>query len=396
MDVGSVRHWPRMSRQQLLALFPDGRTLHIPSDGKPLPGYEQALADYRERNGEPASVQVAGVSDRKHKGFFASLFGGGADEEEDNGEAVAVASAAPAPAKQASPSPTLPGVELASVAAGKGAQMPRLTAAALPDKAPRPELNVGDGSGDIELPADIPLPTWRPDYTPPAAEHAEPALAVASATAYGPARDQIAAVLARESARLKEAAGSSQPPASAQAFAAPVPTPRPVAFIQTASAATQQKPQPEFLPETRPLRVMPAVLRETDSSGKQGRVGRSADSQRQALLAMASGADPVVVISSGVRTTGKEGRVSAAVAPPKAGAKAAPVKPDVAQWAVQPRLPVMPVRTSSEHARAFDMVSSKPSFVYTAGFRQDNSSADPHRFTGSAVTFLAMARFDTN
>ncbi|RAI32807.1 hypothetical protein CH341_32045, partial [Rhodoplanes roseus] len=36
LDVGSVRHWPRMTRRQLLALFPDGKTLHIPSDGKPL------------------------------------------------------------------------------------------------------------------------------------------------------------------------------------------------------------------------------------------------------------------------------------------------------------------------------------------------------------------------
>jgi uncharacterized protein YcbK (DUF882 family) len=396
MDVGNVRHWPRMSRQQLLALFPDGRTLHIPSDGKPLPGYEQALADYRQRNGEPPSVQVASASERKHKGFFASLFGGGADEEEDDSEAVTVASAAPAPSKQASPSPALPGVELASVSADDGARMPRLAAAALPDKAPRPELNVGGGSADIELPADIPLPTWRPDYTPPAAETAQPAVAVASAAAHGPANDQIAALLAREGARLKEAAGSDQPPATAQAFVAPVPTARPAAFVQTAAAATRQTPRPELLPEKRSLRVVPAVLRETDSTGKEGRVGRSADSQRRALLAMAAGSDPVFVVSSGVRTTGKEGRVSAAAAQPKAMAKAAPVKPDVAQWAVQPRLPVVPVRTSSEHARAFDMVRSEPSFVYTAGFRQDDAGVDPHRFTGSAVTFLAMARFDTN
>jgi hypothetical protein len=42
------------------------------------------------------------------------------------------------------------------------------------------------------------------------------------------------------------------------------------------------------------------------------------------------------------------------------------------------------------------MVRSEPSFVYTAGFRHDDAGVDPHRFTGSAVTFLAMARFDTN
>ena len=43
-DTGSVRAWPRMSREQLIALFPNGNTLHLPADGKPLPGYEQALA----------------------------------------------------------------------------------------------------------------------------------------------------------------------------------------------------------------------------------------------------------------------------------------------------------------------------------------------------------------
>ncbi len=49
MDTGNVRHWPRMSRQELLALFPDGKTLDIPRDGKPLPGYAEALADYQSR-----------------------------------------------------------------------------------------------------------------------------------------------------------------------------------------------------------------------------------------------------------------------------------------------------------------------------------------------------------
>ncbi|WP_051631293.1 DUF882 domain-containing protein [Afifella pfennigii] len=55
LDVGSVRHWPRMTRKQLLALFPDGKTLHIPSDGKPLSGYQTVLAQYG-RGGMKASL----------------------------------------------------------------------------------------------------------------------------------------------------------------------------------------------------------------------------------------------------------------------------------------------------------------------------------------------------
>ncbi|WP_291743915.1 DUF882 domain-containing protein [Bauldia sp.] len=49
MDTGSVRHWPRMSRSQLVKVFPNGHTLHVPSDGKPLPGYAEALAAYKAR-----------------------------------------------------------------------------------------------------------------------------------------------------------------------------------------------------------------------------------------------------------------------------------------------------------------------------------------------------------
>ncbi len=45
MDTGRVRHWPRMSRKQLVKVFPNGKTLHIPTDGKPLKGYKIALAE---------------------------------------------------------------------------------------------------------------------------------------------------------------------------------------------------------------------------------------------------------------------------------------------------------------------------------------------------------------
>jgi uncharacterized protein YcbK (DUF882 family) len=49
LDVGNVRAWPRMSRQELARLFPDGRTLHLPADGRALPGYDLALADQKQR-----------------------------------------------------------------------------------------------------------------------------------------------------------------------------------------------------------------------------------------------------------------------------------------------------------------------------------------------------------
>ena len=61
LDVGRVRAWPRMTRQELVRLFPDGNTLHLPTDGRPLPGYEQAVADHRRRVG-PSSIQIAATA----------------------------------------------------------------------------------------------------------------------------------------------------------------------------------------------------------------------------------------------------------------------------------------------------------------------------------------------
>ena len=48
-DTGTVRHWPRMSRRELVKVFPRGKTIHVPTDGKPLRGYKVAMADYQKR-----------------------------------------------------------------------------------------------------------------------------------------------------------------------------------------------------------------------------------------------------------------------------------------------------------------------------------------------------------
>ncbi len=44
LDTGSVRAWPRMTRAQLKKVFPDGKTLHLPTDGKPLSAEGRAYA----------------------------------------------------------------------------------------------------------------------------------------------------------------------------------------------------------------------------------------------------------------------------------------------------------------------------------------------------------------
>ena len=61
LDVGNVRAWPRMTRQELARVFPNGKTMHLPSNGGPLPGYETAVADYRRRVGA-RSIEIASTA----------------------------------------------------------------------------------------------------------------------------------------------------------------------------------------------------------------------------------------------------------------------------------------------------------------------------------------------
>jgi len=89
VDSGSVRYWPRMTRDALTRLFPDGKTVFIPSDGEPLPGYELARAEIEARGGEVLTASSAS------SGLFGWLFGGprgggGGDAEEGGADNVVV------------------------------------------------------------------------------------------------------------------------------------------------------------------------------------------------------------------------------------------------------------------------------------------------------------------
>jgi uncharacterized protein YcbK (DUF882 family) len=70
IDVGSIRAWPRMTREQLVRLFPDGRTVHLPADGNPLPGYEQARAEILSRGSSSSGEEAP-----QRRNLWASLFG---------------------------------------------------------------------------------------------------------------------------------------------------------------------------------------------------------------------------------------------------------------------------------------------------------------------------------
>lgn len=92
LDAGNVRSWPRMSYDQLARLFPDGKSVHLASNGRALPRYEEARAEIAARGGMAAPV----VAERPG-GFFAWLFG---SRNEPNEEEENVAPARPAPARR--------------------------------------------------------------------------------------------------------------------------------------------------------------------------------------------------------------------------------------------------------------------------------------------------------
>jgi len=100
IDVGGVRHWPRMNYDQLARLFPDGKTVHIPSNGKPLSGYDEAKAEIEARGGETISIAEANRDGGGIGGFFASLFGGGHKSEDE--EEIREAAPLPKPSRVAS------------------------------------------------------------------------------------------------------------------------------------------------------------------------------------------------------------------------------------------------------------------------------------------------------
>ncbi len=87
LDAGSVRHWPRMSHDELARLFPDGKTVHIPSDGRPLERYAEAEQEILANGGTVLGTSLAdageGGGTPKTKSFWALLFGGGS-EDDDN------------------------------------------------------------------------------------------------------------------------------------------------------------------------------------------------------------------------------------------------------------------------------------------------------------------------
>lgn len=232
LDTGSIRHWPRMTHDQLARVFPDGKTVHLPTDGVPLKGYELAKAEIERRG--------SGDDSGGKPSFFAALFKGksapaapSSDEDDEGAPAVAAKpTVVAAAAKSADPVPTpraKPQVAAALQLASADAQ---LVAPSKPKPAPVAEKPAAGKSADAkpETPADIINARGFWDDVPATPQQATPAqvAALKARQALAAATDPQATASVSNAAyqALAYAPASASPVDRANVVAASAPIPR--------------------------------------------------------------------------------------------------------------------------------------------------------------------------
>ncbi len=238
---------------------------------------------------------------------------------------------------------------------------------------PQAPVSVPFGMADPSTVADpaqvavnnIPLPTWRPDVSLPAdlaPQDKDVLLALADTGSHNQAAIDAFSVL--PSARPDEVKAVLEQASSTDGYSAP----------DGYHVASLSEPRSAF----------------NDPSGVD------AASPRDAIAARPAGSDPASAIGAGVKTTRKESRATARDLKPGPKPMVVAAVPQAARWALHSGEQVSTVSDATTAPRlAYNFVRTAPSEVYTAGFQSDNQMADANRFTGNAVKFLSVARFQT-
>jgi uncharacterized protein YcbK (DUF882 family) len=226
LDTGSIRHWPRMTHDQLVRVFPDGRTVHVPADGTPLKGYELARADIEKRDGGDRALT------RSSPSLWAALFKTRSSDDEDEGvsaspPATYQVAAAKAADKSVEPVP-MPRMKPRAAAfqfASADAQIVRPAKPAAPPSAENSETRP-------QTPADIINARGLWGETPATPKQATPA--------------QVAAITAREAVAVADPHSTAGISAAFQALAyAPgtaAPAGRPAVVAATAPMPLNLRP----------------------------------------------------------------------------------------------------------------------------------------------------------
>jgi uncharacterized protein YcbK (DUF882 family) len=381
LDVGSVRHWPRMTREQLVKVFPDGRTVHVPSDGHPLAGYALALADIERRGNEPSATSLEaarneGVLTAAEPSLFARLFGARKAKDEDE-DAEAVRTAAAQTVAAAAPRAIAP----AAVPAAEKTERPAAVAS-LRLPLPRPAFRI----------ASVPAADSVTAAAPAQAKQATPAAGAAAA----PSPNDVIAVRG-----YWQGLPDSEPAPAPVKVAARTPTAIMPAKVENDSA------DPVATGTLTPWRDAP---RAGGERGPELALAYAAEPNREATRVAPMGSSlartaPVAPASSlAIKQSDRPAIVQPLAAPAPARAASAPVK--AGQADDQPWLRAVMLTPSTAHYltttllgandyRSLRRFLEKPSSTVTMAF-----SDDPHRglttaqFSGKAVVFTATVLFN--
>jgi len=370
MDVGRVRTWGPTSPAEVVAAVKSGK---------------------RFSSGGGSVVAFAGDDSKKSRGLLARLFGGGADEEEDNAEVASPKAAVKPPKAVAKPKPepeetevAQPNIkivppELANPAEIPAApemqpeeiiETPETIIAALPSRkvptplfAPRPQVDVGPAEETSDVAALIESP--------------ETALPVEAAG--GLPSEQAVSVMPEEK------------PAEL-ALGIPLPTWRPDyqgardadagALLALASVSPSDIASDAFsvIPTQRP----------------DAMAGTTTAEMTGAIPAQPAAKQPRVAPHAPVKTTQKASRPNRGDSRPDPKPVVVAAQPQDARWAIDKTYVAKSAAGTKAPSYAYNIVRTAPLEVYTAGFQQGSDQNDINRFTGKAVKFLQVARFEAN
>lgn len=369
MDVGNVRHWPGISRQELARVFPNGNTLHVPSDGKPLPGYGQAFAAYKSRKGAGTpNIDLASADggNRRPRGLLATLLGGrGADETDDVAEAV------PAPRKPAkSVEPRPAGI---AIVPPQDAQRADIQTASV-DRAEESPIGAEGKTPEAIVmamaPGSVPLPAFAP-RTGSTASIPTPQIAPLATANASTARAELAnpAATDAEIPSGKSDAGPASGAPDLVVLNIPLPTWRP-------ESPTRPTRQPDADKSGDAVAALLALNHADD--GHNGLAGQ------RVSVAQSKPEDRV-------RTSPKADRVqpnldpeaTAVIVPAALSGRLIETGRGIAGGASPAAAPVI----------AANLIRTAPEHIYLDGFQPRGQTSDHRRFTGSAVKFLPIASF---
>jgi uncharacterized protein YcbK (DUF882 family) len=420
LDVGNVRHWPKMSRSELMAVFPSGKTMHVPSDGRPLSGYQVAEASYKARlkSGSSAKFDNSSGGSGGGRSLLAVLFGGGgADEEEDT-----ASDEEGAPVKPAKP------VKEEVLVAAAPAQKPKKQAeeetlvAALPQRTtpaplaivrPQEDLKPEEEVSTEALAFAVPVPGRKPRTNPVlTAPTAEAALAARMGTGEKLSNEQAMVQMAAadpqaEAEAIRAALGGTTPAEQAVAAAdaepffkgsVPIPLRRPVTeepeiVIASVAVPTARPVISDATAEPLVAVAEPAAPEEVvEVSLAPEASPAKADDEVAKILASEEAIDPVAVADTGVKTTDKGAKPKAGEGRKARKPVVIPVTKEIGQFALTKE----PVTGNGGDVVAVtygqESVWKAPTEVYVAGFTTE-APQNVNKFSGKAVNFLKVAKF---